>query len=63
VIIRMPAITTASRIPVPVARNASAIFIAIFLLNLIEKTKTRRTISPDVDSGLSPRPVAVVDEV
>ena len=40
VMMRMLEITTAARIPVPVARNASAIFIAIFLLilNLIEKT-------------------------
>ena len=31
VMIRMPEITTAIRIPVPVARNASAMFIVVFL--------------------------------
>jgi len=44
--------------------NTSAFFIAIsfLILNLVEKTKTRRTISPGINSGLSPRPFAVLIE-
>lgn len=49
----------------PVARNTSAIFIAIFLFDFEFdwENKTRRISSPGVDSGLSPRPVAVMEEV
>lgn len=60
-----PAITTAIRIPVLVARNVSASSwrISFLILNVIGKAKTRRTISPGINSGFSSRPVAVGREV
>lgn len=63
--IRAPAITTAIRIPVLVARIMSACSwrISFLILDVIEKTKTRRTMSPGINSGFSSRPVAVVREM
>ena len=56
VMIRTPAITTAIRIPVPVARNMSAMFIAIFLsdVEFDWESKNPANCSPGIDLGLSP---------
>jgi hypothetical protein len=62
--IRMPEITTPAAIPILTARQTSAMFIVVFLCSGRWKYKNaRRDDSPGVDSGLSPRSVAVTVEV